>query len=202
MLQHATTRYNTLRYTAIHCNSKVRGAQLLISHSDDSVTLQHAATHCTMQHTATHCNTLPHAAIPCNTLQHTATHCNTLQQQSARSAIAYLSKGRLCHTATRCNTLCNVTYCNTLPHAATRCNTLQHTATHCNSEVRGAQLLISQSDDSVVPVVFEYDLQPEQVGVLLCVAVCRSVSQCVAVCCSVLQCVAVCVVVCCSACCI
>ena len=35
-----------------------------------------------------------------------------------------------------------------------------------------------------VPVVFEYNSEPEQVDVLLCVAVCCSVLQCVVVCCS------------------
>ena len=77
MLQHTTTRSNTLQHTATHGNT----LQHTATHCN---TRQHTATHCnTLQHTATRCNTLPHTATHCHTLQHTATHCNTLQHTTA-----------------------------------------------------------------------------------------------------------------------
>jgi len=62
-----------------------------------------------------------------------------------------------------------VVYCKVLQRDAVCCSVLQHVVT------KG-----SPSAD------------PDEDGVLQCVAVCCNVLQCVAVCCSVLQCVAVC----------
>ena len=54
-LHHTETLWNTIQYTASHCN-KLN-------------TLQHATSHCiTLQH-------LHHLTTPCNTLQHSATNC-------------------------------------------------------------------------------------------------------------------------------
>jgi len=90
--QHTATHCNTLRRTAICCDTCCNTLQHTLQHAAPRcTTLHHAATHsqytarhnsCTsletpciaLQHTAT-----KHTATHCNTLQHTAKHCNTLQ---------------------------------------------------------------------------------------------------------------------------
>jgi len=84
LLQHTTSRGNTLQHTATllqrtASRSNTRATHCLgplyLTHCN---TLHHAATHCnTLQHTATHCTTLQHTATQYNTLQHNTTHCNS-----------------------------------------------------------------------------------------------------------------------------
>jgi len=147
MLQHSTTRCNTLYLTGANSIAGAATLGALLCRPPLSIPLQHTATHCdTLQHTRILAQQLEalssiylQRAI---TLQHAATHYTTLhhvrvlvQQLKARPPPSHLA-ATLCHTlqhtAIHCNTLKDFrssSRCSPLSPSIepSPCNTLQHT---------------------------------------------------------------------------
>ena len=118
----AGTHWNTLQYTARHCNT-------LLSFYKNR-TLQHVATHCnTLQHTATHCITLQHTATHCNTLQHTAAH----EKEDLQISHIYIRDAMSLAIAVCCIVLqCVAVCCSVLQCVAACCSVLQCVAVCCS----------------------------------------------------------------------
>ena len=118
--------YNTLQYTATHCNTLLHAYSLGSAHQRLQVRFaQNTATHySTLQHSETHCNTpvalerrndFLRCGLHCYTLQYTATLCGTLQHSAQ-------------HTAKHCNSSVASERHTDFWRCDLHCNTLQYTA--------------------------------------------------------------------------